>query len=195
MIIRCDPVSGRQSQPPHSIPFSTSQADRLYVVHCDSVIANTIQSLVLFVPLSTFMAQIDTVRVGESTLFTWAEWGGKGTRMLHLRPSSTWITFVHGMKFAIVWKQQIKIFDFNQLAFKRDQLHGQLKNQPRSILYNWLFSEPITSSLDCRVHTTLIPDIGVDPSMFQSVLLTEDNLIAIPVCPYVCRLEFVLMIP
>jgi hypothetical protein len=180
MMIRTDPSSGRSSH--HSVPFSTSPTDRLYVIQCDSN-STDVPSLVVFAPLSMFIAQIDALRTGETgRRFMWEEWGEKGARMLHLALSSIWITYVHGMKFATMQNRQIDVYDFNQLSLKRNLSQGESRTKSRLQFSSHVFSNPVYSSLGYRTWSVPVPaDIAIGPPLFRPVLLTEDSLIVIDV--------------
>jgi hypothetical protein len=180
-LICCDLTSGRTSHPSHTVPFSPSQNDRLYVIRCDRD-PDPFSTTVLFVPLSTFMAVIDALNVGEAPhTLPWNEWREKGTCMLNLLhhwKSFAWIDSVHAMKLALVWGQQIKIFDFNQCSFKYDHL----KEESEYLTDSSVFRELIPSSLDYRIRVAQMPlECDPRPSFYPSVLLTEDSLIMISV--------------
>jgi hypothetical protein len=129
------------------------------------------------------METIGALPIGEELrTLPWDEWGGKGTCMVHLRPSFAWVNYVHAMKFAMIWKRQIKIFDFNQCSFKYDDLKEEPKF--RTVLKSSIFRERIPSSLDYRIRAARIPDsLNLHPSFYRAVLMTEDSLIIIPVGP------------
>jgi hypothetical protein len=185
MLIQCDITSGRTSHSYGSVPFSTSQSDRLYVVSCtpDSLGG---PRLVLFVHLSTLLAKIATLPPGTIRhRFSWTEWGEEGTRLLYLQPSPWWTTHVHGTKFALIRNQKLEVYDFNKLSVKRNRLrmHSHMpSNDPYLLGSGWI---DVYSRLPYDMCTVPIPlPVGVDRDVIGTVLLTEDSLILVNVCEH-----------
>jgi hypothetical protein len=180
MSIRCNVTSGRTSHSHGSVPFNTSQSDRLYVVTC-TVEFLVDPRLVLFVHLSTLLGKISTLPPGtKGHLFTWAQWG-EGARLFHLQRSMTWITHFHGTKFAFIRNQQLEVYDLNKLSVKRNRVRRRSNTKPiNPYLLGDEFVGAAYSSLLYDMCAIPISD-RVNPNAIRSVLLTEDNLILIPV--------------
>jgi hypothetical protein len=194
MSIRCDVTSGRTSHSYGSVPFSTSQSDRLYVVSCTPNSQET-PPLILFVHLSTLLAKISTLPPGtKGHQFAWTEWGEEGARLLHLQPSPVWITHVHGTKFALIRNQQLEVYDFNKLSVKRNRIHmlSHMESNTSCLLGSG-FVGPVYSRLPYDLYTVPSGHAGVNISLSRSVLLTEDSLILIPVSGDHSMLDIVLV--
>lgn len=125
ILIRTDHTS-QASFPERKIqPFTTSREDRIIVIACTSM-THDLESNVLFVPLSYFLALIKQVSefVTEqcSPAFPWQEWGPQGTRMIYRSLSDIWFCYVHGMRVIVPVPdgERVQIYDFNQRSIRRD---------------------------------------------------------------------------
>jgi hypothetical protein len=152
-----------------------------YFIRCDPD-PDSLSTVILFVPLSTFMTVIDGLKIGEAPhTLSWNEWREKGTCMLnlpHLWLSASSTDSVHAMKLALGGGQQIKIFDFNRCSFKYDHR----KEESAYLTDSSVFRDLIPSSLDYRIRVAQMPqECNPAPSFYRTVFLTEDSLIMIPV--------------
>jgi hypothetical protein len=179
MSIRCDVTSGRTSHSHGSVPFSTSQSDRLYVVSCATDRLSD-PHRVLLVHLSTLLAKISTLPPGtKGHQFTWAQWG-EGAGSFSFQRSIS-ITHIHGTKFALIRNQQLEVYDLNKLSVKRNRVRRRSNTKPiNPYLLGDEFVGAAYSSLLYDMCAIPISD-RVNPNAIRSVLLTEDNLILIPV--------------
>jgi hypothetical protein len=139
----------------HCAPFRTSQNDRLYAFRFDWTRRST-SSITVFALLSTFMAHIDSLRAGKrKRSFSWEDWGERGARVLEFGTNALDIRSVHGMKFCVVNNNQIEVYDFNQLSFRRGVQPGM---PPLSIVINSVFMQPVYSSLPYQVYSAPLPN-------------------------------------
>ncbi|KAH7926824.1 hypothetical protein BV22DRAFT_323419 [Leucogyrophana mollusca] len=95
LLVRSEPAP---SWMPQQVPFFTSQKERLFVVTC-SVDTKGDEVTVLFVPLSTILAQIQAATGVPRSVVEWTNWGPSGTRMIARWPSDPWVCYSFGMRF------------------------------------------------------------------------------------------------
>ncbi|EJU02425.1 hypothetical protein DACRYDRAFT_116112 [Dacryopinax primogenitus] len=102
--------------------------------------ADVIDTLHLFTPLSTFLPSSSAdLTSGEIKYIAWKDWGPKQTRVLGvpILSRNPFVTFIHGHRFVMANHDvdeagiplatssgYMRIFDFNQLAIRRDLLRG-----------------------------------------------------------------------
>ncbi|KAF5383680.1 hypothetical protein D9615_003646 [Tricholomella constricta] len=170
------------------VPFTTSSADRLYVV----TIANILpyQDLVLFVRLSSILSLVGHSPIAPHT-FPWAEWGPLHTRMVPGVFSDTWFCYVHGLKVVVPAKDPsiVEVWDFNQHAIRRNSHTPQRSGgnfQTKYITYPVncnhmvlgfrLFEHDVITSLPYSLSTFRNPDPSHES---QDFMISGDSLIVV----------------
>jgi hypothetical protein len=186
--IRSDPAPSWTPDHQLKVPFSVANDSRLFVISLSSDLANPTN---LFVPLSTFLTHINTIREGqEERLFSWDEWGPSGSRMTNLQMASeVWVCHVFGTKSVAIEEEGhgrlvVSIYDFNQLAYRRERsrIGGPttgtqfISANDRTYCGKSAFNM-ITTSLPHRRWT--IPLSAA--STVDAVMCSEDNIIIVGV--------------
>ncbi|TFK72775.1 hypothetical protein BDN72DRAFT_835875 [Pluteus cervinus] len=121
LAIRTDHTSQANTPLTKSVPFTTSQDDRLLVI--SSTCFSESKSNVLFVPLSAFLNKINLIptEFSRGHIYPWETWGPDNTRMIEHSLSDVWFCYVHGMKVVVPLpdEQTVMLYDFNQRGIKR----------------------------------------------------------------------------
>ncbi|KAJ7179208.1 hypothetical protein C8R46DRAFT_1072889 [Mycena filopes] len=156
-----------------SEPFTTSHADRLFVVSLRGWGRAVEPAFLLCVQLSTFIKIMEksTTSTGRHRIL-WERWGPSNTRMLRVPivPDS-WVCYVYGQRCVIQTDEtQWKILDFNQFNLnpKCRIEHDKTVDQRRR-----MFVEAVTTSAPFTLHSVSIP-----PSI-RGVMLAEDAIVTV----------------
>ncbi|KAH7926864.1 hypothetical protein BV22DRAFT_1032479 [Leucogyrophana mollusca] len=189
LLVRSEPAP---SWMPQQVPFFTSKKERLFVVTC-SVATEGDEVSVLFVPLSTILAQAQAATGVPRSVVEWTNWGPGGTRMIARRPSETWVCYSFGMKFIhlLPWKKEprARIYDFNPYTVNRGVSNAEngtppvwkrlAKTQKINAQISF-FEEDVVTSLPGRVGVVYLP-ITEPSRSWEAAMLSEDNVVAVSV--------------
>lgn len=192
---------------PHSdprVPFHTAQRDRLFVITLWVAEGANISTLMLFVPSFTILDKLNSLAPGISgRRFEWTEWGPSGTQM-RFAPrghSMVWVCYVFGMSFVAPYRPglphaadqptgatRIQVFDFNQLAIKRQLAQGgkfmedededevtRIITEPSTVTLNRIFTRQIVTSLPYRWRMKEVSETQT----FDSAMLSEDSIVTV----------------
>lgn len=202
--VRSDPSPSWLPNESLSVPFHTSQFERLLVTTFWMLDAgNVLRSILLFVPSSTLVAHMVPLECDDGNeLFIWEDWGREGTRMIEapMGHSPMWASYVFGMNYlAPVWtgdRWGFQIFDFNRLGNRRWPMTANpspienevLVAEESTLRADGRFREPVSTSLPyrCRQLRFSAPMAPMSKISWEGVLLSEDSIIAVGVvslCP------------
>ncbi|KAG2350184.1 hypothetical protein BDR05DRAFT_954285 [Suillus weaverae] len=187
--IRSDPSPAWQHNPEARLPFSTAPGERLFIITVSLVNNGRIASYNMFVSADTLLSHIETLPMEVPCReIKWDEWGSTGTRLMRsLSQPSPWVCYVFGTKFVSLAEpthtspQTLEIWDFNQLAMKRDaKVQGGTSNHVRgtTVICN-VFANEIHTSLPYRVIKRTLPPRSSPEPFFAAVMCSEDNIILV----------------
>jgi hypothetical protein len=195
MTIRSDPAPSWTPNHQLKVPFSVANDDRLFVISL--TVLHAPDPVYLFVPLSTFVTHMSTIDEGqEGRLFKWEDWGPSGSRMIDLLlPSEVWVCHVFGTKFVTIDEDAdvhfrldepedrlvVAIYDFNQLAYRREfnRTRGGPVTGTQFVSSDMSCCRPnVTASLPYRKWTIAVDKL----SAADAVMCSEDNIIIVKVC-------------
>ncbi|KAK0463767.1 uncharacterized protein EV420DRAFT_1638686 [Desarmillaria tabescens] len=121
LAIRCDPSPAWPNQD-DSIPFHIHPDEILYPV---ALITEQGDHIMIFIPRRTMLAQLHHFLTGTQEV-EWSAWGPKGTRIFdcwnQANVSHVWPCNTFGSRFVAfdVDKEEIDVYDFNQMTLKRE---------------------------------------------------------------------------
>ncbi|KAH7929334.1 hypothetical protein BV22DRAFT_1029582 [Leucogyrophana mollusca] len=201
MSIRSDPTPVWTPHPKHPVPFTTARLHRLYVITTWVRNGDDIVSYDLFVPSGSFLSHIHRVSPGTTRRnFDWDEWGPMGTRLMRSPPhSSIWVCYVFGTKFVFLriptqnavqfrnGSRTVEVWDFNQLALKRDLSLGKHVDDENarwhtddtSIVSDGVFAGAVRTTFPYRVITRALPPQSPQMPKFQQAMCSEDSIILV----------------
>lgn len=191
-----DPSPSWQPSPRLSVPFYASRNERLLVVTFWMLDAgNALRSILLFVPSSTLVSHMASLQqADDKAVFTWDDWGKKGTRMIEapMGHSPIWASYVFGMTYlAPVWiggRWGFQLFDFDKLGLRRRPATGSSQIEDDSLITrestvrpDGRFMRAVSTSLpyrcrQLRFSAPMAPSSGIS---WEGVLLSEDSIIAV----------------
>ncbi|KAH7913000.1 hypothetical protein BJ138DRAFT_1178386 [Hygrophoropsis aurantiaca] len=196
--IRCDPSPVWKPNPENLFPFATARQHRLYVITMWLSNGIGIVSYDLLVPSETFLSRIHRVslEMGPQN-FTWDEWGPMGSRLI-LSPvrSNVWVCYVFGTKYVSLQLPAdddaehppnsciIEVWDFNQLALKRDMSAGRYTDDgyvgenTSDTNRSWFFAKDVCTSLPFRVSTRNLSAV-FPTGRFEEAMCSEDSIILV----------------
>lgn len=195
--IRSDPPPAWQPDPQAQVPFSIAHQHRLFII-TSSVLTGDghISTHDLFVSADTLLSHIEALPAGTLRHdINWEEWGLTGTRLMWSSPSSDWVCYVFGTKFVTLTSRNqlfpdtLEIWDFNQLAMRRDPESSENPASrdgiarhvyDSSVIKAGEFLYDVRTSLPYRVTKRSLPRSFTQHS-FTAVMCSEDNLILVDV--------------
>lgn len=197
--VRSDPSPAWQPAANLKVPFHTAQNERLFVITLWVAEGANIYTLLLFVPFSTVTSHLKSLAVsGRGRQIPWDDWGPSGSRMLKAPPghSMIWVCYIFGMAFIApqrtneilehpVGPKAIQIFDFNQLAIRKELTQPtedesevtQLILDPTELKLDQIFERTVTTRLPYRWKTVNVP-LHPDHA-FNAVMLSEDSIVTV----------------
>ncbi|KAF8558166.1 hypothetical protein OG21DRAFT_1405889 [Imleria badia] len=123
-LIRAEPTPTWKPPAGSGVPFYGSRKDFIFTISMRILSGDTHESIVLFVPLSTLLLEVERSRDVPRRHVPWDAWGPSGTRMVCREPSETWVCYTYGMKFiqGLRWKNGhvARVYDFNPYAARKD---------------------------------------------------------------------------
>ncbi|KAG1871004.1 hypothetical protein C8R48DRAFT_770604 [Suillus tomentosus] len=187
--IRSDPSPTWQPNPEARLPFSTAPGDRLLIITVSLVNNDRIVPYDMFVSADTLLSHIEALPTEvRSREIKWDEWGPAGTRLMRsLSQPSLWVCYVFGTKFVSLTEpthtspQTLEMWDFNQLAMKRDaKVQGGISHHVRdTTVIDKVFADEIYTSLPYRVIKRTLPPHSSPELSFTAVICSEDSLILV----------------
>ena len=122
-MIRSEPTPTWKPPAGLGVPFYCSRRNFIFTVCVRTLCGEKHESTVLFVPLSTLLAEVERSRDVPHRSVPWDAWGPNGTRMLFREPSETWVCYTYGMKFiqGLRWKNGhvARVYDFNPYVTRK----------------------------------------------------------------------------
>jgi len=197
ILIRSEPTPGwRPPQFPQP-PFFFTPSERIFAVtlRVTPQASTSEECIVLVVPSSTIMAQVDLSHDTPRRRVPWKQWGPYGSHMLFRSPSEIWLFYVCGMKFIqlLPWNKKVKqarVYDFNKYAAKRDVQNGQTTEPrlPWKRLGRLHSLNSQCSAFDEEVNTYLPGRVAVVDVMpndthqdWEAAMIGEDNIVVVSV--------------
>lgn len=207
--VRSDPSPSWTPDPDLKVPFHTARQDRLFVVTIWVGEQFAMNKLLLFIPSSTILSKLDSMHPDETGReFAWEEWGPVGTHMRFAPREHTaiWVCYVFGMSYVVPYRpgnqgnaaspgDMIQMFDFNQLALKR-QFAEDVEEDEDSVTH--IIAEPtmlrvpkvfaagyIRTALPYRWRVKRVPQH--EDTAFRSVMLSEDAIVTVASVSHTCR--------
>lgn len=123
-LIRAEPTPTWRPPADLKVPFFGSRKDFIFTISTRIISGDTHESIILFVPLSTLLLEVEHSHAVHRRVVSWQAWGPSGTRMVCREPSETWVCYTYGMKFilGLPWKNghRARVYDFNRYAARKD---------------------------------------------------------------------------
>lgn len=189
-LIRAEPTPTWKPPAGSGVPFYGSRKDFIFTISMRILSGDTNESIVLFVPLSTLLLEVERSCNVPHPHIPWHAWGPSGTRMVCREPSETWVCYTYGMKFiqGLRWKNghAARVYDFNPYAARKDVKTSVNSSIPWTRLAEeskpggrcGCFQEEVITRLPGRVATITLEhtDEGWDAAM-----IGEDHIVMVQV--------------
>ncbi|KAF8134942.1 hypothetical protein EV363DRAFT_1322083, partial [Boletus edulis] len=122
-LIRSEPTPTWKPPAGSGVPFYGSRRDFIFTISLRILWNETQESIVLFVPLSTLLSEVDRSHDTPRRSVHWDAWGPDGTRMIFREPSETWVCYTYGMKFILGLRLNdghvARLYDFDPYAARK----------------------------------------------------------------------------
>ncbi|KAG0704338.1 hypothetical protein DFH29DRAFT_801932 [Suillus ampliporus] len=189
--IRSDPSPVWQPNPEAQLPFSTAHGDRLFVITASLLSDGRVAYYDLFVSAGTFLSHIEALPTeSRQRDINWDKWGPTGTRLMQSPSrSSPWVCYVFGSKVVSLveptqmFAQTLEIWDFNQLAIKRDaNVQDVIADHVwDTTMISSVFRDEVETSLPYRVTQRTLPPRSSTEPFFTAAMCSEDSIILVDV--------------
>ncbi|KAF8134940.1 hypothetical protein EV363DRAFT_1429622 [Boletus edulis] len=190
LLVRSEPTPTWKPPTGSGVPFYASRKDYIFSVFIRAVVDDMERNIVLFLPLSTLLLEVERSHDVPRRNVPWDAWGPDGTRIISMQPSETWICYTYGMKFVqhVPWNNgyAVQVYDFNPYAARKHiktavdspmpWKHLAEESKPagrREVFYS---SEQVVTRLPGRVATIALAHSN---NSRDAAMIGEDHIVIV----------------